>query len=274
MGDEVQKGYRDRIHGVNTVEDVEKLVYGTLCDSNVMSNQLLLDVVNYIVELKDRNTSAFDKMSDSGKKNAMTFICCTRLQAENEYEDFSKSTKKLNEGLTPLLIAYLCDKKNSSKHKARLVNTLFLPYKDNVHTTYFDEYTFPQHKKRIINTITNLLDSDITFKSCLNIKTKNAIQHAKNLEDQKENMEIMEEQQVRGNANQENNANQQNHINQQNQGENGQVPVVNEQVEVQAEPQVQERRRPRGGLERTGGANGLQGNQVGGRNGNNRGNVL
>ena len=49
---------------------------------------------------------------------------------------------------------------------------------------------------------------------------------------------------------------------------------MNEQVEVQAEPEVQERRRPRGGLERAGGANGLRGNQVGGRNGNNRGNVL
>lgn len=82
------------------------------------------------------------------------------------------------------------------------------------------------------------------------------------------------EQQVRGNANQENNGNQQNHINQENQGENGQVPVVNEQVEVQAEPQVQERRRPRGGLERMGDANGLRGNQVGGRNGNNRGNGI
>lgn len=100
-----------------------------------------------------------------------------------------------------------------------------------------------------------------------------------NLENHEENGQVpvvgeQPEQQVRGNANQENNGNQQNHINQQNQGENGQVLVVNEQVEVQAEPEVQERRRPRGGLERMGGANGLQGNQVGGRNGNNRGNGI
>ena len=100
-----------------------------------------------------------------------------------------------------------------------------------------------------------------------------------NQQNQGENGQALEvvplaEQQVRGNANQENNGNQQNHINQQNHEENGQIPVVNEQVEVQAEPQVQERRRPRGGLERMGGANGLRGDQVGGRNGNNRGNGI
>lgn len=52
-------------------------------------------------------------------------------------------------------------------------------------------------------------------------------------------MEIMTEQQVRGNVNQEN------HGNQQHQGENRQVQAVNEQAELQAEPRVQERHQPR-----------------------------
>ena len=63
----------------------------------------------------------------------------------------------------------------------------------------------------------------------------------------------------------------------QNQIQNGPAPAVIEHAEPevapQPEPEVQERR-PRGGLERAGGANGLRGNQVGGRNGNNRENGI
>lgn len=80
------------------------------------------------------------------KKNATDFICFTILPEENELEDLSKSTKKLNVGSTLLLIAYLSDENNSSEHKARLVNTLFSPCRNS---SYFDGCVKPEYKKEL-----------------------------------------------------------------------------------------------------------------------------
>lgn len=69
----------------------------------------------WVIFLK-KNKCTFDKMSVGGWRNAIDFICFSKITEESKF-----SEKRI-----PLILRYLRDEESStSEHKARLVDILF-----------------------------------------------------------------------------------------------------------------------------------------------------